>query len=180
MEPVMASTTRKTTAARKTASKTASKSTSKTAAKKTAPVLKVKKSDVPEWDRDYTYLAEKPATDLHEDFAAWMEDVIGLEFDDDQREAFLKGVQVAAILRGVYQRSPRNKARTTYRPLDEAVVAKRSEHMILAHTEAGELISKRPARKAVAKATKASAAKAPAKATAAKRTTTRKATAKKA
>jgi hypothetical protein len=164
----MASTTRKTTAARKPATKAAAK---KATPAKSAATPKVKKSDVPEWDRDYTYLAEKPATDLHEDFAAWMEDVIGLDFDDDQREAFLKGVQVAAILRGVYQRSPRNKARAGYRALDEAVVAKRSEHMILAHTEAGEVIAKRPAKKAVAKATRASAAKAPAK---------RKATAKKA
>ena len=137
------STTAKKTATSKKAparkATTPKSTTAKATAKKStpAPAPKVKKSDVPEHLRDYTYLAEKAPTALHEDFAAWMIEVTEVEFDSaEEREAFLKGVQLAAVLRGVYQRSPRNKQRADYRPLDEAVVAQRSTHMVQAHVDA--------------------------------------------
>ncbi len=141
-----------------------------TAAKKstTAPKATVKKGatsvPVAEADRDWSYLAEKAPTDLHEDFAKWLESEVGIEVD-------LKTVQVVCVLRMVYQRSQANKARSTYRPLAQPVVAKRSEHMHLAHVEAAPLVAAQKA-----KATKATPAKktAPAKRTPAKRTPARK------
>lgn len=144
----MSTTTRKTTARKAATTKTtpkasaAKKSTTRKAApkakapaKKAAPKPaepKVRKSDLPEDQRDWTYLAEKEPTDLHYDMAAWIQEVTGIEMD-------VKSVQAVAVLRMVYQRSDRNKARSTYRPLDETVVAQRSTHMIQAHQDAKRL-----------------------------------------
>lgn len=145
----MATTTRKSTTAKPAAKRTPAKKA--TPAKKSTPAPKVKKSDVPEHLRDYTYLADKEPTALHDDFADWMIDVIGLDFEsDEERTAFVKGVQVAAVLRGVYQRSPRNKSRSDYRPLAGEVVEQRSIHMVAAHQDARRLIEAKPAPKATA------------------------------
>ncbi len=134
--------------------------TTRRAAKKAAPKVeapKVKKSDLPEDQRDWTYLADKEPTDLHEDMADWIAEVTGLEVED--REAFIKAVQLTAVLRHVYQRSDRNKARGAYKPLAEEVVAQRSSHMIQAHQDAKKEIEERQARdEAKAKARKEAAA----------------------
>lgn len=155
-----AATTRKATPAKTTKSST----TKATAKAKPQPKAepKVKKSDLPEDQRDWTYLAEKDPTDLHEDLAAWIEEITGIEAD-------LKTVQAVCVLRMVYQRSDRNKKRSTYRALDEATVAKRSEHMIAAAAEAKEI---RDRQKAEAERKQ--------KAATAKRTAARKSAAKKA
>lgn len=148
-------TTRKsTTSAAKAPAKKAT--TAKATAKKAAPAPKVKKSDLPEWERDYTYLAEKAPTALHDDFAQWMLEATGYEPED--LDAFIKGVQLAAVLRGVYQRSPRNKSRSDYRPLAEVVVHQRSVHMVAAHQDARKELEA-----AAAKATKATPRKRTAK-----------------
>lgn len=120
-----------------------------TAAPKAKAEPRVKKSDIPEEDRDWTYLAEKDPTDLHVDFAAWLEDKTGLEVD-------LKTVQAVCVLRMVYQRSESNKKRSTYRGLDETVVDQRSVHMIKAHQDARE-IRERQAKEADAKKAQAKA-----------------------
>lgn len=152
-----ASTTRTT---RSTSKSTPAKATA--TAKKAQPKAepKVKKSDLPEDQRDWTYLAEKDPTDLHEDMAAWIEEITGIEAD-------LKTVQAVCVLRMVYQRSDRNKNRSTYRALDEATVAKRSEHMIQAAKEAKEIRDRQKAeaekKQEAAKAKRAAAKKAPAK-----------------
>jgi hypothetical protein len=129
-------------------------------AKKTAPAKvekaepKVKKSDIPESERDWTYLAEKEATDMHVDFAKWLEDEVGIDVD-------LKTLQVVCVLRMVYQRSEANKKRQTYRPLDEAVVKQRSVHMVQAHQDAhaDREAAKAKAETAAKKATPAPAAR---------------------
>ncbi len=146
------------TTTRKTAPKaTPAKATGtrRKAAKKApaAPVEapRVKKSDIPEADRDWTYLAEKAPTDLHEDFAVWLQEEIGMDID-------LKTVQAVCVLRMVYQRSDRNKARGAYRPLDETVVGQRSAHMIAAHADA-KAIRDEQAAAADAKKAKAAAAR---------------------
>lgn len=124
----------------------------KTPAKpKAKPEPKVKKSDIPEEERDWTYLAEKDPTDLHEDFAAWLEEATGQEID-------LKTVQAVCVLRMVYQRSDRNKARGTYRALAPEVVEQRSAHMIQAHLDAKQVTDRQKA-EAEAKKAKAAAAR---------------------
>lgn len=118
---------------------------------------------------DWTYLAEKEATELHEDMTAWILEETGIDldtFDGEPRDLFLKAVQVTAVLRGVYQRSDRNKKREAYRGLPAEVVAQRSAHMTAAHAEATALIEARKA--------KAAPRKPVAKKSAPKTTTTRK------
>lgn len=122
-----------------------------------------KKSDVPEDQRDWTYLAEKEPTDLHEDMAAWILEVTG--YEPESTEDFLKAVQMTAVLRMPYQRSDRNKNRATYRALPAEIVKARSAHMEAAAAEAKAEIEQRKAaadaaKKAAAAKRKASAAKA--------------------
>lgn len=129
-----------------TTRKVAPKATAKTA----APAPKVRKADIPEDQRDWTYLAEKDPTALHQDFAVWLEQEIGVEMD-------LKTVQAVCVLRMVFQRSAANKSRADYRPLAGEVVEQRSIHMVQAHQDARK-IREEQASKADAKK-KAAAAK---------------------
>ncbi len=116
--------------------------------------------------------------------AAWLIEVTG--FEPENMDDFLKAVQLTAVLRGTYQRSPRNKSRSTYRPLNEVVVQQRSAHMIQAHVDAKAFLEanapKEPAKKAAPKATtaKATAKKAAPAKPAARTTRTRRAAAPKA
>lgn len=128
----------------------------KTPAKKVQPKA-AKDQAVSEDAKDLTYLSTKEPTALHADMAAWLVEVSGYEPDD--MEQFIKAVQLTAVLRGVYQRSDRNKARAEYRALPAEVVAQRSAHMLAAHAEAQVQIE---ARKTAAKPAK-KAAVAPAK-----------------
>lgn len=111
-----------------------------------------------EQDKDWTYLAEKDPTALHTDMAAWIEEVTGVEVDE-------KTVQLVSVLRGVYQRSDRNKKRADYRPLPAEIVAKRSEHMQAAHAEASALVQARKAAEAAKKPAKKAAPAKPTTAT---------------
>lgn len=152
----MSNTTTKTRKAAKTQPKAAAtKAGAKAVAKKAQPKAeapKVKKSDLPEDQRDWTYLAEKDPTALHEDMAAWIEEVTGIEAD-------LKTVQAVCVLRMVYQRSDRNKKRADYRPLDETIVEQRRVHMEQAHQDARKLREEAKALEEKAKATKSPAAR---------------------
>ena len=147
-----------------TAKKTPAKPTAKRAPAKKVQPKAAKAQPVSEDAKDYTYLAEKDPTALHEDMAAWLVEVSGYEPDD--MEQFIKAVQLTAVLRGVYQRSDRNKSRAEYRALPAEIVAQRSAHMLAAHAEAQVQIE---ARKAAAKPAK-KAAPAPAKRTASRTT----------
>lgn len=138
-----------------TTRKVAPKATAKTA----APAPKVRKADIPEDQRDWTYLAEKDPTALHQDFAVWLQQEVGIEVD-------LKTVQAVCVLRMVFQRSEANKSRSDYRGLDETVVEQRSVHMVQAHQDARRIREEQAAKAEASK--KAAAAKRAAKRTAKK------------
>lgn len=142
---------------------TTKRAAAKAPAKKAAPAQQVKKASLPESERDWTYLAEKDPTDLHVDMAAWLEEVAGIKAD-------LKTVQAVCVLRMVYQRSDRNKARGSYRALPAEVIKARSVHMGQAAAEA----------KAQIEAAKPKANPAPARKATTTKATARKATATKA
>jgi hypothetical protein len=153
--------------------------TTKTATKKTPakPKPEVKKTDLPEIERDWTYLVEKEPSDLHEDLADFICDLTG--FEPENKEEFVKAVQMTAVLRMVYQRSDRNKKRSTYRGLPQEIVEQRSVHMVAAHQDARPLIEARKAKEApkpkpVKPATKATAQPAAKKASAKKAATPRR------
>lgn len=140
----MATTARKSS---KSAAKKATKASKATKATKTSKATKAANAQ-PDW----TYLAEKDPTDLHEDMAKWITEVTGVSVD-------VKTVQLVAILRMPYQRSDRNKKRTMYRGLPDAVVQARSEHMRLAAEAAKAVLDAEAAKKQPAKAAKAATTK---------------------
>lgn len=85
--------------------------------------------------KDYTYIATKAPSDLHVALADFVEKQSGVEVSAKQAQAVW-------LLCREFQKSEANKSREAYRPLDETIVQKRSEHMTIAHTEARELQAK--------------------------------------
>lgn len=68
----------------------------------TKPAATTKKADAPK-GRNFAALADKEPTELHKNFAAWLQEQTGVEVD-------LKTVQLVAVLRMDYQRSEANQA----------------------------------------------------------------------
>lgn len=133
-----------------------------TKAKKT--VAKPKAKEVPRQD-----LADKEPTQLHQDFADYIQEQTGIEVD-------VKAVQLATILRMDFQRSETNQARLqASKAAREAAAQARADKRAAreaAKTEKASTSTKKaaaPAKK-TATAGKASTAKAPAKKAPARRT----------
>jgi hypothetical protein len=114
-------------------------------------------------ERDWTYLDDKDPSEQHVLFTKEINRRVNLEepITPDQ-------VQAVLAMFPHFQRSATNKNRSGYKPLNEAIVEKRSEHMKLAHQEARQIMDGLAAtatkKTAKAPATKKVAAKAPAKA----------------
>lgn len=104
--------------------------------------------------KDFTYLADKAPSELHEVLAAFASKESGVEITAKQ-------VQVVLGIHPYFQKSKANKSRSEYKPLDETIVQKRSEHMTQAHVEARELQAKAKAAAEEAAAKKANAKPAP-------------------
>lgn len=128
-------------------------------------------------ERDWTYLDEKDPSEQHVILAKEINRRTNLEEPIDP-----KHVQAVLAMFPHFQRSATNKARSGYVALDPTIVEKRSEHMIIAHAEAREIMDglQVEVAKKAASATKKTAAKAPAKKAAvpAKKTTAAKPVAK--
>ncbi|MEW2425017.1 hypothetical protein AB0911_31280 [Streptomyces nigra] len=80
-------------------------------------------------NRDYTELAAKDATELHKNFAAWIEEKTGFAPD-------LKTVQLAVTLRMSFQASPENQKHLAQRKAEAAAAKKRSAALKKAKLEA--------------------------------------------
>jgi pyruvate/2-oxoglutarate dehydrogenase complex dihydrolipoamide acyltransferase (E2) component len=107
--------------------------------------------------------ADKEPTDLHEKFAAWLEDKTGVEVD-------IKSVQLATVLRGAYQNSAENQKDLAARKA--AAEQREADREAAAEARAAKRAAPAPAAKK-APAKKAAAKKAaPAKKAAAKKATT--------
>jgi hypothetical protein len=127
-------------------------------------------------ERDWTYLDEKDPSEQHV--------LLAKEINRRTNETEINAKQVQAVLAMFphFQRSATNKNRSQYRPLAAEIVTKRSEHMILAHSEARELmdgLAEKAAKKtAKAPAKKVAAKKSPAKPATKKAVPAKKATAR--
>lgn len=153
-----------TTTRKSTATKTSTKSAP--AKPKAQPAKAAKstpaKTAKPE-AKDWSYLLEKAPSELHETFATWIAAELGIEMD-------AKAVQVVLAMHPTFQRSERNKSRSTYKPLGSDIVQARSVHMTAAHEEvrkarkaqedaAAKRAEERKAKRAAARAAKQEAAK---------------------
>jgi len=87
-------------------------------------------------NKDYTYLADKAPSDLHEALAAFIIDKTGVELTAKQ-------AQVVWLMGSKFQASQKNKERENYRGLDEVTCEKRSIHMVQAGKESREIIAER-------------------------------------
>jgi hypothetical protein len=96
-------------------------------------------------DFDYTAVLAKAPTELHEHLAGWIKEKTGLTFGTAKEEAaYLRGVQLGALLRMKHQSSPENTARR------EAAAAASAEAKETA-VDAAPVKKTAPAKKAPAK-----------------------------
>ncbi|UQA37502.1 hypothetical protein [Streptomyces sp. HNA39] len=72
-----------------------------------------------ESNRDYSQLADKEPTELHQNFAAWIKEKTGYEPDE-------KTVQLVCTLRMSFQASPENQSHLAHRKAQAAAKKKRA------------------------------------------------------
>lgn len=122
------------------------------------PKDKWKEAEMAESEKDYAAYAAKDPTDLHTHLAEWIKDKSGYDPTKakSKEEAYLKGVQLGALLRMDHQSSPENQQR-------RAALSRSSEAKAEPDAPAAAKKATKAAKKAAAVAKPAEETTAPAK-----------------